>query len=76
MFKPVFDKPEDRYKREPDILINTSCEHGFQWRRFKHLNRGFFGDVIYVLQSTNEDKYEDHINCVSDPEELAETSSL
>jgi len=28
------------------------------------------------LQSTNEDKYEDHINCVSGPEELAEQAEF
>ena len=78
MFEPVFDKPvfDIKYKREPDMIINTSCEHMFPMTRFKHLNRGFFGDVIYVLQSTNEDKYEDHINCVSGPEELAEQAEF
>ena len=31
---------------------------------------------MYVLQSTDEDKYDDHINCVRDPEELADQSSM
>ena len=29
-----------------------------------------------MLQSTNENKYEDHINCVNGPEELAEQIEL
>ena len=59
-----------------DFIINTSCEHMFPMTKFKQLNRGFFNDVVYVLQSTNEDKYEDHINCVSGPEELAEQAKF
>ena len=75
MFEPVWNKQK---KTEPvfDLIINTSCEHMFPMRRFRELNEGFFNDVVYVLQSTNEDKYEDHINCVSGPEELAEQAEL
>ena len=73
MFEPVFNI---KYKSKPDMIINTSCEHMFPMTRFKKLNRGFSNDVIYVLQSTNEDKYEDHINCVNGPEELAEQAEF
>ncbi len=75
MFDPVWNKQK---KTEPvfDFIINTSCEHMFPMTKFKQLNRGFFNDVVYVLQSTNEDKYEDHINCVSGPEELAEQAKF
>ena len=73
MFEPVFNI---KYKSKPDMIINTSCEHMFPMTRFKKLNRGFFNDVVYVLQSTNEDKYEDHINCVRGPEELAEQAEF
>ena len=40
------------------------------------LNKKLSGNPIYVLQSTNEDKYEDHITCVSGPEELAEQAEF
>ena len=33
-------------------------------------------EPLFVLQSTDEDKYEDHINCVVDCDELAEQSGL
>jgi hypothetical protein len=72
-----------------DLIINTSCEHMYPMHRFRKINTSvssdghgygsdavFGGDPIYVLQSTNEDKYEDHINCVSGPEELAEQAEL
>jgi len=73
MFDPIFNI---KFKNKPDMIINTSCEHMFPMTKFKQLNRGFFNDVAYVLQSTNEDKYEDHINCVSGPEELAEQAGF
>ena len=75
MFDSVWNKQK---KTEPvfDFIINTSCEHMFPMRRFRELNKKLSGNPIYVLQSTNEDKYEDHINCVSGPEELAEQAEL
>ncbi len=52
-----------------DLVINSSCEHMFPMRKFRELNPRL--KPIYVLQSTNETKYDDHINCVNSPEELA-----
>jgi hypothetical protein len=59
----------------PDTIINTSCEHMFPMKKFKELNTDL-NDPLYVLQSTNDDSYEDHINCVSSPEELAEQADI
>ena len=74
MFKEIEGK--EKNNGAFDVLINTSCEHMFPMRRFRELNKNLSGNPIYVLQSTNEDKYEDHINCVSGPEELAEQAEL
>jgi hypothetical protein len=57
-----------------DMVINTSCEHMFPMRKFRELNLHL--KPIYVLQSTNETKYDDHINCVNSPEELANQAIL
>tara|TARA_B100002019_G_C21062366_1_gene494742 strand:+ start:71 stop:739 length:669 start_codon:yes stop_codon:yes gene_type:complete len=65
-----------------DIVINTSCEHMFPMKRFVEMNKqtlpfnGEQNNPLYVLQSTNDDQYDDHINCVSSPEELAEQASI
>jgi hypothetical protein len=65
-----------------DIVINTSCEHMFPMKRFVEMNKqtlpfnGEQNNPLYVLQSTNDDQYDDHINCVSSPEELAEQSGI
>ena len=57
-----------------DMVINTSCEHMIPMRKFRELNLHL--KPIYVLQSTNETKYDDHINCVNSPEELANQAIL
>ena len=74
MFKEIWRKEENC--KVLHVLINTSCEHMFPMRRFRELNKKLSGNPIYVLQSTNEDKYEDHINCVNGPEELAEQAEF
>lgn len=57
-----------------DTVINTSCEHMFPMIQFRKLNPKL--KPVYVLQSTNETKYDDHINCVNSPEELANQAML
>ena len=58
-----------------DLVINSSCEHMFPMQRLreKHFSNEY---PLYVLQSTDEDKYEDHINCVADCDELIEQAGL
>ena len=68
-------KDDGRYQCSVKDVINTSCEHMFPMKRFVELN-GEYIDPLYVLQSTNEDQYDDHINCVSGPEELAEQAGI
>lgn len=57
-----------------DMIINCSCEHMFSMFKFKEFNPAL--NAIYVLQSTNETKYDDHINCVKDENELIKQSDL
>ena len=75
MFSPIW-----RYMKVGescfDLVINTSCEHMFPMRKFLKMNRGFLDNPIYVLQSTDDDQYDDHINCVSSPDELAEQANF
>ena len=58
-----------------DLIINTSCEHMFPMWKFRELNPQL-NSSWYVLQSTDDDQYDDHINCVKSPEELADQSQL
>ena len=57
-----------------DLIINASCEHMFPMSRFRKLNKS--KNHIYVLQSTDDEQWDDHINCVSSPEELADQAEI
>ena len=57
-----------------DLVINASCEHMFPMSRFRKLNKS--KNHIYVLQSTDDEQWDDHINCVSSPEELADQAEI
>lgn len=58
-----------------DLVINTSCEHMFNMSALKE--KVFYSSKpLYVLQSTDDDQYDDHINCVSSADELAEQGGL
>lgn len=66
-----------------DTIINTSCEHMFPMRQYKKRNQegletqaGFVKDPLFVLQSTSDDRFEDHINIVNSSEELIEQAEL
>ena len=61
-------------KEEYDIIINTSCEHMYPMKKFRELNPNL--KSWFVLQSTNEDKFDDHINCVNSTKELVEQGKL
>ena len=56
------------------MIINTSCEHMYHMKKFKELNPAL--NPIYILQSTNDTKYDDHINCVNSAEELTKQADL
>lgn len=57
-----------------DLVINPSCEHMFPMKalRDKHFNNG----ELFVLQSTDCEDFDDHINTVSGPDELADQAGL
>jgi hypothetical protein len=68
---------DQRNKGLVDLVINPSCEHMWHMKhiRNKHFDIGHNGPV-YALQSTDEEKYDDHINCVSGPDELADQAGM
>ena len=58
-----------------DTIINTSCEHMFDMSRFREINPKY-KHTLLVLQSTDNDSYVDHINCVKDENHLAEQANI
>jgi hypothetical protein len=63
-------------KKKADVVINTSCEHMYPMSKFREINSFDDKGRIYVLQSTDADQYEDHINCVQHEDDLADQSNL
>ena len=60
-----------------DTVINCSCEHMYPLSKFRELsNTGVNNNTLYVLQSSDDTQYDDHINCVNDADELAEQANL
>ena len=60
-----------------DTVINCSCEHMYPMSKFKELkNTGVNDNALYILQSSNDTQYDDHINCVNDADELADQANL
>lgn len=57
-----------------DTIINSSCEHMFPMYKFREINPAL--NPLYVLQSTNDNSYQDHINCIKTSEELIEQAKL
>lgn len=58
-----------------DIIINCACEHMYPMTKFYEWNPKL-QDPLYVLQSTDDDQYDDHINCVKDEFHLAEQANI
>ena len=69
--KNVFIKS---FKENYDMIINTSCEHMYHMKKIKELNPTL--NSIYVLQSTDDNSYDDHINCVYNANELSEQADI
>ena len=61
-----------------DTVINTSCEHMFDMSKFRDINKETDrqGGRVFVLQSTDADQYDDHINCVKNENDLAEQADI
>jgi len=63
-----------------DMIINCSCEHMYPMWKFKELNLTPIPRIqknpLYILQSSNDDQHEDHINCVDSEEELIFQSGI
>ena len=66
----------DKIKNNADTIINTSCEHMYDMSKFREINKKNDAQRTFVLQSTDADQYEDHINCVQDEYDLAEQANI
>jgi len=69
------DMCDFHYEQDPDIVINTSCEHitNEQYKKWlQNIPRG----CKIVLQSNDYDELDEHINCVSSLDKFKKASGL
>jgi hypothetical protein len=66
----------DRIQSGMDTIINCACEHMYPMWKFRELNKPVLRNPIYVLQSSDDDQYSDHINCVNSEEELIDQAGI
>ena len=59
-----------------DVIINCACEHMYPMWKFRELNNAVQRNPLLVLQSSNDDQYEDHLNCVESEEELIDQARI
>jgi hypothetical protein len=59
-----------------DVVINCACEHMYPMWKFREMNNAVQRNPLLVLQSSNDDQYEDHINCVESEEELIDQARI
>ena len=79
-FRDLYMEDLYRYhvnKGKIELVVNTSCEHMFPFYKLKEKIEHQINSVpLYVLQSTDEEKYRDHINTVRDVEELIDQAGI
>ena len=74
----MFDKiqPKGNGQEDMDTIINCSCEHMYPMWKFRELNKTIQKNPLYILQSSNDEQHEDHINCVNSEEELIDQARI
>ena len=59
-----------------DVIINCACEHMYPMWKFRELNNAVQKNPLLVLQSSNDNQHEDHINCVESEDELIDQARI
>ena len=59
-----------------DVIINCACEHMYPMWKFRELNNAVQKNPLLVLQSSDDDQHEDHINCVESEDELIDQARI
>jgi len=80
MIKPLkfIQNPNAPISKEDvyDVIINCACEHMYPMWKFRELNNAVQKNPLFVLQSSDDDQHEDHINCVQSEEELIDQARI
>ena len=71
----MFDKIH-KIQYGEDTIINCSCEHMYPMWKFRKINESILKNPLYILQSSNDRQYDDHINCVDSVDELTAQANM
>ena len=76
MFDRIHASWHEGHRFRVDTIINCACEHMYPMWKFRELNKPVLRNPIYVLQSSDDDQHEDHINCVESEDELIDQARI
>jgi hypothetical protein len=76
MFDKIQSAQHAGYNGSMDTIINCSCEHMYPMWKFKIINELILKNPLYILQSSDDDQHDDHINCVQSEDELIVQSGI
>jgi hypothetical protein len=76
MFDRIHASRHEGHQLNVDTIINCACEHMYPMWKFRELNKPVLRNPIYVLQSSDDDQHEDHINCVESEDELIDQARI
>ena len=76
MFDKIQSAQHAGYNGSMDTIINCSCEHMYPMWKFRDLNKTVQKNSLYILQSSDDDQHDDHINCVQSEDELIDQARI
>ena len=76
MFDKIQSAQHAGYNGSMDTIINCSCEHMYPMWKFRDLNKTVQKNSLYILQSSDDDQHDDHINCVQSEDELIDQAKI
>ena len=76
MFDKIQSAQHAGYNGSMDTIINCACEHMYPMWKFRDLNKTVQKNSLYILQSSDDDQHDDHINCVQSEDELIDQARI
>ena len=76
MFDKIQSAQHAGYNGSMDTIINCACEHMYPMWKFRDLNKTVQKNSLYILQSSDDDQHDDHINCVQSEDELIDQAKI
>jgi len=76
MFDKIQSAQHAGYNGSMDTIINCACEHMYPMWKFRDLNKTVQKNSLYILQSSDDDQHDDHINTEKSEDELIDQAKI